>query len=316
MSNELQLTIKEIGVPQQQAKTLLDNFGNFFVEAHKLTAKSKAIKVTSEDQLAEMKEARELRLKLRKIRVEADKTRVVLKEGYLRGGQAVQRIFNDIRDITKPEEERLLEQEKFAERIVAENKNRIEKERRLELSKYVDDVEVFSLHPDQLSTESYNKLLATSKESFEIRRKAEEEAEKKRIAEEKAERERIEKIRKENEKLRKEAEQREKELAKQRAIEVKKLEAERKKREALEAKIKAEKEAKERLEREAEEKAEVEAKKILLAPDKEKLELLVKSLMLVKYPALSSKEAKDILDDFIYEFEKNINTLRSRIKKL
>ena len=48
MSNEITLVnkIEEMSLAPKQAKDLLDGFGDLFVEAHKIIALSKAIKVT------------------------------------------------------------------------------------------------------------------------------------------------------------------------------------------------------------------------------------------------------------------------------
>ena len=116
MENQIEKILQTSGLQPAQAKPLLDSFGGYFIEAHKLVTKGKGIKVTDITQIAEMQQAREIRLSLAKLRVEADKTRVMLKEGYNLGGNAVQAIYNEIRDIVKPEEDRLFEQEKFKER--------------------------------------------------------------------------------------------------------------------------------------------------------------------------------------------------------
>lgn len=176
---ELVQIIEKSGVPSTQASSLLDGFGDFFVQAHKIVAQSKVIKVTGEDQLEAMSQAREFRLQLKTIRVSADKVRAELKEGYLRGGNAVQDIFNDIRDIVKPEEERLEEQEKFAEVLVEKRRAEKIQKRTEELSKYVEDVSVFNVA--NLSTETFEKLLISSKETFEAKQLAIQKEEEERI---------------------------------------------------------------------------------------------------------------------------------------
>lgn len=330
MENKLQTIIDQSGLQPAQAKPLLDSFGDYFVQAHKLVTKSKAIKVTSEDQIEEMQQARELRLELKNLRVEADKTRETLKEGYLRGGNAVQAIYNDIRDIIKPEEDRLMDQEKFAERLQEERNAKIEAQRISQLSQYVDDLSVYSLHPDKLSTDSFSKLLETSKIAYEAKKEIDRKAEEARLAHVEADRKEQERIRKENEQLRKEAQEKErladierqkqakieadrqKELAKERAEQQKKLDAEREKREKIEAEIAAQKQAQE-LAKKQEEEAQRQA---LLAPDKIKLLEFAKVLQSITAPAVKTREADLILDKAMEHLAEAIDGLQNGAKRL
>ena len=323
MQNNLELIIKETGVSKAQSSALLDSFGTAFVQAHKLATKAKGIKVTSENQVDEMAMAREIRLQLKDVRVEANKTKVILKEGYLRGGNAVQKIFNDIKDICKPEEDRLLEQEKFAERLKAEKQMRIERDRSLELSKYVDDVEVFTLHPDQLSTESYNKILETQKGYFELKKAKEEQEEQELLAQIEADKKEQEKIKKENAKLKAEADKRDIAEAKKREDEEKKLAQIKKEKEEAENKLRLEREviAQEKAKNEAKEKAIKEAqdeikRKALLAPDKEKLMKLANNLLKIELPAVKSNEAQKIVNDLKLQLEKLSNIVKNEAQKL
>lgn len=315
--------IEDRGLEPVQAKSLLDNFGDYFVKAHKLTTKAKSINVTDVSQVDEMQEARELRIELKNLRVEADKTRILLKEGYLRGGNAVQEIFNDIKKIVKPEEDRLLDQEKFAQRIKEAEEEKNEQERINKLSQYVEDVSVFKLHPTELSTESFEKLLKSSKESYDSKIEAEKKVEADRIASEKAEREAQEKIRQENIKLKAEAETREKELVKERAEQQAKLDAERKAREVIEEKVRLDKLAEEqKLKAEAEKieaikKAEIDAEiKKQTAPDKSKLFIVSADLEVYKLPIVNSHDAKIILNEFNRRLQDLSQWLNNETKKI
>lgn len=339
--NQLATIIKETGIEQTQAQPLINKFGDFYNQAIKLTAQSKGIVIKDASQVDEMKKSREFRLMLKRIRTDADRVRVEMKEPFLRGANAVQAAFNGIEKITKEEEKRLEGQEKFIERIEAERKNKVEAERVSKLLKYDDEAENYSVHPDQMSQETFDKLLENSRLAFEARKKAEEEAEKERIAKEKAEREEQERIRMENERLRAEAEKREKELekerekirkeneakekklAEERAEQQKKLEAERKAREEAEAKIEAErraiekKEADVRAKEEAIKKAEEDEKrKQLLAPDKEKLLKLAQELDNFSLPAVSSKEAQGVIRATEEMLGKMTNYIRNKAKSL
>jgi len=184
MDNELLLVtrLEKMGVAPTESKTLLSGFGDLFVQAHKLVAQSKAIKVTSEDQVEEMALAKKLRIKLMKVRTDAEKVKKAIKEPYLRGAQASQDIYNDIKKITKPEEERLMEQERFAE--LAEEKRVEERHTRrvTKLSLYVADVSVYDLK--NIPDESFDMLVADCKKVYDDKIAAEKTAEKARLKEE------------------------------------------------------------------------------------------------------------------------------------
>lgn len=162
--------VQNFGLEPEQSKPLLDNFGYYFVQAHKLVTQAGGIKVTDESQVAEMKQAKELRKQLKDLRVAADKTRFALKEGYLRGGNAVQSIYNDIEKIIKPVEAELEQKEKFAEikqmeRMAAKYEERIGK-----LSKYVPDVSIYSLR--EMSDQGFETLLADAMANFKAKQEA------------------------------------------------------------------------------------------------------------------------------------------------
>lgn len=323
MTNKLSQIVKTADLEKGKADQLMKTFGGFYQEARGVVEEYKDLQVKSVDDSETMQTAREARLKLRKIRVEADKTRKSLKEQSIREGRAIQGVYNIIEYLIKPVEEKLLEQEKYAERIQAEQDAKVEAERHAKLSKYTDDADLQSLHPKDLSSESFEKLLETYRFAFEAKKKAEAEAEKERLEKIEAEKKEQERIRKENERLKAEAEKREKAEAKKRAEEAKKLAAEKKAREEAEAKLKAEKEAREREEREireaaeAKKRAEEESKrKALLAPDKDKLFELQKQIAAFEFPAVKTNEAQEVLNKVKYHFEKSLIELRRGYEKL
>lgn len=303
MTDKLTLIVDKIGLQPAQSKTLLDNFGDYFVKAHKLKAKAENIKVTSIEQVDEMQEARELRLELKDLRVDADKTRIALKADYLKGANAVQGIYNDIKKIVKPAEDFLLEQEKFAERLQAEKDSKIEDQRFAKMSEFTGNA-LQSLHPKDLSQESFEKLFETYKFAHEARIKAEEEAEKERIEKIEADKKERARIEKENEKLKKEAEARDKAEAKTKAEQAEVLRIEREKTEKAENELIKKRDddklaqAKKMMEDKAKADAqEREDKKKLLAPDKEKLVELAASMVMVDFPYLKTKQANEIKEE-------------------
>lgn len=325
MTEITQLTeiVAQSGLEPAQQKPLLDSFGKLFVTAHKLVAQGKGIVVTSIDQVEEMKKAREIRLSLKDLRVEADKARKTLKEGYLRGGNAVQAIYNDIEKVIKPEEDRLLEQEKFAEKIETERKLKVEAQRIAKLSVYVDDAQGYSLHPDKMSEETFGKLLENSKLAFEAKKKAEEEAEEARKKAEEEERKENERIRLENQKLKEEQEKREAEMAKERAKQEEILAAERKAKKELEDKIEADRQAQlaaEQKRKEDELKAFQAEKEARLAPDKDKLRTIYAKtkdfILQIREISLANQEAENIKNDLINAMNAQLNNIEKKAKEL
>lgn len=152
-----------------------------------------AIQVTDETQLAEMEQARELRLQIRKTRLAVEAKRKELKDGALREGKAIDTIGRVVRENIESIEEHLKAQEEYAKR----QQEKREQERR-------------------------EKAEALLREQEEKQRR---EIEEKRRAEEEA-------IRKENERLRAEAAEREKAAEEERAKQREQYEAELRKQEA------------------------------------------------------------------------------------
>jgi len=248
-------------------------------------------------------EAKRLRLDISRVRIEADKVRKEQKEEYLRAGNAIQGVYNILKFAVTDKEEKLKEVETYYEKIEAEKVAKLAEERKAELAKYECNSEFVDL--GKMTDEVWKNYLAGVKANYEAVKAAEAKAEADRIAKEKAEAEERERIRLENEQLKKEAEKREKErLAEQKKLEaerVKQEQALRAEREKAEAEkriqdeiIRKEREAREKLEREArekeaervrlekleaEKKAE-EAKKLELAPDKEKLVVVLSQIEL------------------------------------
>lgn len=187
--NQLQLIAQESGLEPSETEVLLSKFGGYFAEAKQIAQGAKEIVVTDENDITTMAEAKEKRLNLKRIRVDADKTRKELKEQSLREGRAIDGIANVIKALIVPVEEHLEAQEKFAERLIAQKETDTERYRIDELGKYVDDATVYSLHPKNLSDEAFEKLLENSRYAYEAKKKAEEQAELEQI--EKAKKERL-----------------------------------------------------------------------------------------------------------------------------
>lgn len=250
MKNQsLQVIVQESGLEPTKAQVLLENFSGYFELAAEWETKAKALVVTNETQVAEMKMAREGRLFLRSKRIDVENTRKKLKEQALREGKAIDGIANVLKAVIVPIEEYLDEQEHFAE-----NKKKAEEEaHRLEAEKALrekEEKERIEREAEQERIRVENERLKKEAEEREVAAQKEREA-----AERKLEAER----KKAEAKLQAEREANEKAMAEERAKAEAEREAERKKVEAerqAERKI-AEAEA-EKIRKEAEAKAKKE----------------------------------------------------------
>lgn len=288
----------------------------------KLKTTAETLVVTDASQVAEMKLARATRLTLKDLRVSIEKKRKELGEAYLRKTQRINADAKTLKDLIEPLEERLLEQEKFAERAEEKRKAELKATREAILKPFGVDTILYPL--SDMPEEEFQKLATGLKAAHEAELEAERKAEEERQAKAKAEAEERERIRLENERLKKEAEERERAAAEERerarkereAIEEKARQeraaieaaaaAERKKaeaaRKAAEEQARKEREARERIEaeersrrerEEAEKKAAEEAaRKAAAAPDRDKLEAFAKSLRALTLPELTTDGGK------------------------
>lgn len=271
MKNELTEIIKDSELEPTKSEVVLKQFTGFFEQAKEWETKSKAIVVTDVFQVKEMQQARDARLALKEIRVNAEKTRKELKEQSLREGKAIDGIANVIKALVVPIEEHLEKQEKFAE-VQEEIKRELTNEKRsMLLRPYVLDVTLYNLK--DMSEAGFTELLNASQVAFETKKEAERKAEEDRIAKEKADKAEQERIKQENEKLKKDAEAREKEIAEERKkAEVAKKKADEAQRKEREAREKAERELQEKEEADAREKQEEEERVQTERQAKERLE--------------------------------------------
>lgn len=261
MENQLVQLVNGSGLDTTKAHVLLANFSDYFDIAADWERKAKAIEVTREDQIAEMKMAGEGRKFLKAKRVAIEHTRKALKENALREGQTIDAISKVLTNLIVPIENDLEQKEKFIEIQEAKRREarKLEREKELEpLSEFIP----FGLDLENMSHDDYSKLLDGAK----LQLKAKEQAELDRIKKEKEEAAERERMRLENKRLQREAE----ELERQLAAEREKAEAERKAKEAAE-------------------------KKALQAPDKEKLEGLIKQLEAINYPDVKDYGAKKLV---------------------
>jgi hypothetical protein len=321
--------IKKSNLDEDKSLAIKKQFDEFSYIASEWEAKAKEIVVSSEDQKAEMKLAREGRLFLKNKRVEIEKRRKALKEQSLREGQAIDAIARSLKELIEPIEKYLEDQEKYAERKEAERIAELYKKRFTELHQYMsDEVSLFEL--GHLSEEQYQTLLTGAitkqKEQQEAERKAEEERKAQELFEKKKE-ERVTRYlisfsEKAPDNIMEYSDEEFDKIISERELE---REAQRKEREELEARLKAEAEAKEKLEAEikakeeaerkekqlAELKAKEEEQKLALASDSEKLLTLSKQFESITYPEVCSELAVATIKIVKEQIEEIINSLKS-----
>lgn len=187
-NKDLTLVIKEANLETSTSTQLEQAFSDYFKQANDWKEKASQIKITSIDQVEEMQAAREARLALKRIRVDANKTRKLLKEESLRYGKAVQGVYNVIEYLVKPIEQYLEDQEKFAEREQARIIQELKQKRLIESLPY-EDFFPTGVDLGTISDEDYIKILNFAKEQ-----KGKHEAEQKRLEEERLLNEKLDKI--------------------------------------------------------------------------------------------------------------------------
>lgn len=330
-STELVQVLKTSGLAENKQSEIAESLGSFFAKASEWDATIQSIVITSPDEVGKMKMAREGRLTLKGMRLEAEKVvkarrdeikyrmanDVLEDKLWLKAGQMMEATFKNL-------ETKLEEKEKFAEIWEAKRQAELKLQRDEKLLPYMEFVP--PVNTGTMSDVEFIKLFDYAKAQHEAKIEAERKAEQERIEREKAEVAERERIRQENERLKKEAEEREKQMQKEREAaeaERKRIEMQnRKEREALEAKAKAEREAAEKLlqaeRKAAQEKAEKEAEqarklaaeleekrkseqaqkeaaeKLAAAPDKEKLKALSAALSSYNLPELKTEKAAQI----------------------
>jgi hypothetical protein len=338
-------------LPPSMLTNIQEGFQDAFDQAESWREKALAIKVTSLADKEAMKQAREMRLALKTIRVDAEKKRKALKEDALVMGRAIDGVNNLLLAAITPLERHLEEQEKFAERLAEQERQRRLSERTEALQPYIDAGQAVPAL-DVMTDDQFAKYLDDAKLLHAAKIEAAKKAEAERIAREQAEAAERERLRIENERLRAEAAEREaKAKAEREAAEKAQREAAekaRKEREALEAKAKAEREAAERelarikaeqeaaakAEREAREKLERElaakkaeeeakakaeaaaVKKAAAAPDKTKLRTIADSVRSIALPTVSTPEASAILADIAAKRESFAKWIEAQTEKL
>lgn len=263
--------------------------------------KVESLVVTDESQKDLMKQAREGRLILKNLRVSADKERKAMKEESQKYLNTIQLVYNTIESMITPLESHLQEQENYVEiqRLKREEEQKqIIAELLKERQKEVESLGIISFLPafvqlGEYSEEDYQQLIqfAQFKKEQKLAQDKEEE-ERKRI---------------EAERLRAEAEERERILEESRLKQILEMERLKEEREEMEEKLRLEREENERIAMELKKKQDEEAKaekerikaekKLKNAPDKVKIEKLIKDIQEFELPHVQGDEAKVIVSD-------------------
>lgn len=182
------------------AQDIITRFAPFQAQIDEWREKAEQLQVTSEDQVAEMKQAREARLALVKVRTGADKVRKELKEESTRYNRAVQNIYNLIEEGIKPIESHLEKQEKYKE--IQEAKRR--DELRIQRQEQINGLhEYFPLNIDlgYMTQEDFDRMYNGALLQQRAAKEAKQKAEQARLEQQQRDEEEREALRKENEKL-------------------------------------------------------------------------------------------------------------------
>lgn len=318
------------GLAQSRAHDLLGPLFPKVDEAGELVKQAATIQVTDATQVSEMQKARQMRLKIKALRCDAENVGKEIKGEYLKTTTAIDAARRWFKDTLEPVENYLQAQEEFAIRAEADRKALTRATRQAILIPLEVDVTAFDLA--EMKEPTFLKLVEDARAGKARREaealKAEEErkaAEARRIEDERKMREENEKLRKENEEAdRKLAEERKATAAAAAKARAEQLEADRQaqaKQLELQRKIDEERRAKEKLEAEArakqiaEEKnkaAEARAKKKAeRAPDVEKIKAFATAVRQLPFPAVKSDEAlraisaiRQIRDEFANEIDR------------
>jgi hypothetical protein len=200
--DQLTKIVEQNRLPQVDATLLISSFSPFFAQADELIRASQSIVVTDATQVSLIRKAREARLALRQVRISAEHARKTLKEDSHRRSKAIDGINNVLLLAIEPEEKRLEEAEKFAERAEAKRKAELRDARTAELAPFGVDGKFYQL--DEMPDAQYATLLENSRNAHENKLAAEKRAAEDRAAADRKAQEEAARLAAENERLRKE----------------------------------------------------------------------------------------------------------------
>lgn len=290
-------------------------WNGFHSQLSSLVDTAKTLTVTSAEQLELINTARTTRLALRRLRLDVEAKRKELTDFHLRTKQEIDSSAKWLKDKITPLEDRLEEQEKFAERQAQERRQALIAERSSLLLPFGVDVSLY--HLADMDAKAFSNLYDVSKYSFE-----EAQARAKEQAEDQA------RLKEENARLHKEAELASKEREALEATALKeKREAdaklhyerqqaeaarerqaneEKRKQDAIEALHRAEQQKREAVERELQAAKDKEAaalaaqkaadEKAAQAPDREKLVAFALAFQKLPFPVADTEAGRTIFE--------------------
>lgn len=285
MNNELvKIDPKEFGLEVEQVSTIEQAFLPKIQEREALVAIYEQL-ITSELTPELCKNAKEVRLKLVKVRTGISEIHKTQKAFFLSAGRFVDACKNKEILPVEQMEEKLSEIENYFVNIEKERIAKLQAERLEECRKYTE-YPISEL--GTMSEEGYIPYLTGLKVAYNARIEAEQKAEAERLAAIEAERLEQIRIKEENARLQAEAEQKEKELAAERL----KAEAERK---AMEEKAQKEREEANAILKAEQEKARIEAEKA--AKEKAALEAELKAKQQAEAEAVVKRNAEILAEE-------------------
>lgn len=160
MTSQLSTQMAELPNPTS-VELLKISFASFHTEAATWEKLAKELVVDDESQTAEMAQAREGRLALKKLRTSADMMRKDLKAEALSYGNAVQSAYNEVDATIRPIEKILELKEKFAEIKSAERFEAVKAERDAEIAPYIRFVPSYA-NVALLSNDDYTLVLSSA----------------------------------------------------------------------------------------------------------------------------------------------------------
>ena len=313
MENQLVVLPQEVekiaeNVSVEKKQEVLSVLNHVFNGVSKMRKQLDDVIVNDENDKTNMKLANTIRLGVRQVRLEAEKTfdakRAEIQTqmlSYKTEDQLWLKAKQTMQILTKEIEENARWKEETRQRFEAEQKELKVQQRMVQVAKFAPELQRAEF--ENMSDENFNLFVAGIEKQYNDRIEAERKAEEERIAKEKAEAEERERIRIENERLKAEAEAKEKQLAEERAkaeVERKKIEeAAKKEREEAERKLKAQQEAAQIAAKKAEaEKAKLEAeiKDKAEAEEKARKEAEAKAIAEQKAKEAAEKKAKNAPD--------------------
>ena len=329
MENQLQVLPQEVAkiaenVSVEKRNEVQAVLNHVFRGVSKMREQLESVTVADPEDKVGMKMANTIRLSVRQVRIDAEKTfdakRAEVQahmlsyktedQLWLKAKQTMQILTKEIEDSARWKEE-------TAKRFEAEQRELKTKQRILKVSQYAPEIDRSEF--ENMNDETFIIFLSGIEKAYNDRIEAERKAEQERIEREKAELEERERIRIENERLKAESEAKERQLVEERAKLMAEQEAARiaaEKSAAEKAKLEAEIRAKQEAEERAKREESAREKKAKNAPDKVKLIGLAGQIDDLNFPELKSDEAKAILRDVAILLGKVSKFIREKSENL